>query len=62
MPRMIEVLVSPSGEVRVQTQGYAGADCLKASRFLEQALGESLSEQKTAEYHQPANTEQQLRQ
>ena len=37
MPRLIEVLVSPQGETTVQTKGYAGPDCLQASRFLEQA-------------------------
>ncbi len=62
MPRVIEVLVSPAGEVRIQTRGYAGADCLEASRFLEQALGLPASEQKTAEYHQPAAAEQHLQQ
>lgn len=62
MPRVIEVLVSPAGEVQVQTRGYAGADCLQASRFLEQALGLPVAEQKTAEYHQPAATEQHLQQ
>ena len=39
MARVIEVVVSPQGETTVQTKGYAGADCLKASKFLEQALG-----------------------
>src|SRR5208282_3195895 len=36
MPRLIEVIVSPQGEATVQTKGYAGADCLQASKFLEQ--------------------------
>jgi len=39
MSRLIEVIVSPQGETTVQTKGYAGADCLQASKFLEQALG-----------------------
>ena len=39
MARVIEVTVSPQGEVTVQTRGYAGGECLRASKFLEQALG-----------------------
>ena len=37
--RIIEVTVSPQGETTIQTKGYAGADCLQASKFLEQSLG-----------------------
>jgi hypothetical protein len=58
--RLIEVLVSPQGEATVQTRGYAGADCLQASRFLEQVLGVITAERKTAEYYQPTQTEQQI--
>jgi hypothetical protein len=62
MPRIIEVVVSPQGEATVQTKGYAGGDCLQASKFLEQALGLTTAERKTAEFHQPARAEQQARQ
>ena len=61
-PRIIEVTVSPKGEVTLQTKGYSGSDCLRASRFLEQALGVTTQEQKTAEFHQPAAIEQQVHQ
>ena len=44
MPRTIEVTVSPRGETTVQTRGYAGGDCLAASKFLEQALGVTTAE------------------
>jgi hypothetical protein len=57
MDRVIEVVVSPAGEATVRTRGYAGADCLRASRFLEQALGAVAAEQKTAEFYQPASVE-----
>ena len=60
--RIIEVTVSPQGETTVQTKGYAGADCLQASRFLEQALGVATAERKTAEYHQCEPAQQQLQQ
>ncbi len=51
MPRVIEVIVSPQGQTTVQTKGYAGTDCLQASKFLEQALGLVTSDRKTAEIY-----------
>jgi hypothetical protein len=62
MARVIEVVVSPTGETTVQTKGYTGANCLQASRFLEQALGVTTAERKTAEYHQCEPAQQQLQQ
>ncbi len=62
MPRTIEVTVSPRGETAVRTRGYAGADCLAASRFLEQALGVVTADVKTPEFHQGQAAEQPLRQ
>ena len=57
---IIEVVVSPQGETTVQTKGYAGSDCLEASKFLEQALGIAVADRKTADYFQAAATEQQI--
>jgi len=62
MPRVIEVTVSPKGDVSVQTKGYSGADCLAASKFLEQALGVKTAERPTAEYYTVAVNEQQIQQ
>ena len=62
MPRIIEVVVSPTGEATVQTKGYAGADCLQASRFLEDALGAVTDDRKTTEFYQEERAEQHLRQ
>jgi hypothetical protein len=62
MARIIEVIVSPTGETTVQTKGYAGADCLLASRFLVQALGVTTTERKTAEYHTSEQSQQQIQQ
>jgi Protein of unknown function (DUF2997) len=62
MPRLIEVVVSPTGETTVQTKGYAGADCLQASKFLEQALGVVADDRRTAGFHQELPAEQQIRQ
>jgi len=54
MTRIIEITISPTGQTRLETKGFTGSSCRKASKFLEQALGERLSEQLTAEYHQAA--------
>jgi hypothetical protein len=60
--RVIEVIVSPTGEVTVQTKGYAGSDCVQASKFLEQALGVKTADHKTAEYYQTQTAQQQVQQ
>lgn len=62
MARIIEVTVSPKGNVTIETKGYAGTDCLRASKSLEQALGVPSSDRKTAEYYESQATEQQLQQ
>jgi hypothetical protein len=62
MPRLIEVVISPQGEVTVRTTGYVGTDCLRASQFLEQTLGVAVSDHRTADYYQAAATEQRVRQ
>ena len=62
MARIIEIIVSPTGNVTVQTKGYAGSDCLTASKFVEQALGVPCNEQKTAEFYQPIAVQQQVQQ
>jgi hypothetical protein len=62
MARIIEVTVSPQGETTVQTRGYAGSDCLQASRLLEQALGVTTADHKTAEYYQTTACQQHAQQ
>ena len=54
MTHIIEVIVSPQGQTRVETKGFAGDSCRDASQFIEQALGSRLGEQLTAEFHQAA--------
>jgi Protein of unknown function (DUF2997) len=62
MNRVIEVTVSPKGETSIQTKGYAGIDCLQASKFLEQALGVVAKESNTTEFYQTAQTDQHVEQ
>jgi len=50
--KTIEIIVSPKGETRLETKGFAGASCQDASRFVENALGQKLSDQPTAERYQ----------
>lgn len=58
MSRVIEVIVSPQGEATVQTKGFAGGECLQASKFLEQALGLATADHKTEEFYIPAQSQQ----
>lgn len=60
--KTIEVIVSPQGEVSVQTKGFTGSSCRDASQFIEQALGQRTGERLTAEFHQQAATVEQFRQ
>jgi Protein of unknown function (DUF2997) len=39
MPRTIEIIVSEAGEVSIDAVGFKGADCERATAYLEQALG-----------------------
>lgn len=48
--QVIEVVISSTGETRVETKGFAGSTCRQASQFLEQALGAKLGETLTPEF------------
>ena len=61
MTQVIEIIVSPDGQARIETKGFAGASCRDASRFIEQALGQKAGEQLTAEFHQAQPTQQMVR-
>jgi hypothetical protein len=50
--KTIEIIVTPDGRTTVHTLGFAGSSCRDASRFVEEALGQRLSEHRTAEFHQ----------
>ena len=60
--KIIEITISPTGESKVQTRGFAGGECREASRFLEQALGTRSAETLTAEFYQDLQARQDLRQ
>ena len=58
MIKVIEIIVSPTGQSKVQTKGYTGSTCQQASKFIEQALGTRTGEQLTSEFYQVAGTQQ----
>jgi hypothetical protein len=59
MAKLIEVVVSPTGETTMQTKGYVGAECQQASKWLEQSLGIVTKDRKTTEFFQTENTQEQ---
>jgi hypothetical protein len=46
--KLIELIVSPTGDTKLETRGFAGSECRQASAFLEQALGLKSSDRPTA--------------
>ncbi len=52
MSRSIEVIVTPTGEIKIDAVGFKGADCEQATKFLEVALGVVNGKTKKPEYHQ----------
>lgn len=50
--RRIEVLITPDGKTSIQTLGFTGSSCQEASRFLEEALGQRISQHRTAEFYE----------
>ena len=60
MPRSIDVIVNTDGSLKIDAVGFAGADCEKATRFLEQALGKVAGKGKKPEYYRQARRQQQV--
>jgi len=50
--KTIRVLISPKGEITVETQGFSGPSCREASKFIEEALGTRTNETLQASFHQ----------
>jgi hypothetical protein len=61
MKSTIEVIVSPIGEIEINAIGFKGADCEKATQYLEEALGVVGKKVKKPEYHQQARKMNQQR-
>jgi len=52
MSKIIEIIVSPTGQTQVKTKGFTGNECRDASRFIEESLEKCTSEKLTNEFHQ----------
>jgi hypothetical protein len=52
--RTLEIVFTPSGEVEIEAMGFAGADCEKATAFLEEALGRLSQRRRKPEFYQLA--------
>ena len=59
MQKSIEIIVSPSGEVSIDAVGFKGADCEKATAYLEKALGVVVNKSKKPECSQRTQTKTQ---
>ena len=55
MTQLIEIVISPEGQTKLETKGFAGGSCREASRSIEEALGSRLAETTTAEFHSAAD-------
>ena len=62
MSKIIEIIVAPNGQSRVETDGFVGSECRDASRFIEKALGQQIDEVLKPEFHQAASNLQQVQQ
>jgi hypothetical protein len=58
--KIIEIVVSPAGQTKIETKGFTGAECQRASEFLEKTLGAKLSERVTPEFYHQSTEEQQI--
>jgi Protein of unknown function (DUF2997) len=52
MKRTIEIIIGPTGEIKIDAVGFKGADCEAATQFLEDALGVVGQKVKKPEYQQ----------
>lgn len=58
--KTIEITVDAKGAATVQTKGFSGPSCRDASKFIENALGQKITDRPTAEFHQTQGTQQRL--
>lgn len=56
MKPTIEILVSPTGDIKIDAVGFKGSDCEQATKYLEEALGMVSTRSKKPEYHTKTTT------
>jgi len=59
--RTIEVTVEPTGGIIIEAVAIKGADCEKATQYLEEALGVAGQRTKKPEYYQRGRQQHQQR-
>jgi hypothetical protein len=60
MTKSIEVIVMPDGSLKIDAVGFKGADCEKATAFLEKELGQIKVKRKKPEYYRQTQNQQQI--
>jgi hypothetical protein len=58
--KTIEVIVKTDGGIKIDAVGFTGADCEKATAFLEKALGKTTGKQKKPEHFRQVQHTQQV--
>ena len=61
MKPKIEVVVSPKGDISINAIDFKGAECERATRYLEEALGCVTGRNKKPEYYQKQKSNNQQR-
>lgn len=61
MSKQIVLVIKPDGEITVEAQGFKGRTCKDATRFLEEALGETTEIKYKAEFYQKEVSQQHAR-
>ena len=52
--KQVQIKIAPDGSITIDTKGFTGADCEKATRAIETALGEKTSDKKKPDWFQSA--------
>jgi hypothetical protein len=46
-----EILIKADGSVKIEAQGFSGSACEQATRALEEAIGKTVSDERTADFY-----------
>ena len=59
--KTIEIIVSPDGRLKLDAIGVEGADCERATAFLQEALGQVTASVRKGDFYARVHTKQQQR-
>ena len=60
--KTIQITVDSKGQTKVETRGFTGGECQEATKFIEEALGQSTGETLTTEFYLGQTVDQQVKQ